>query len=144
MADYQDSANSIIGSDYISGLISGFKDYVVIPVSSTQTVVLQGVFDKEVSTNGEIKFSGQRWVISRNTTGTSTYSSVYTEDVTCTVLIRYPYYSRGSLSDMSIIATRSSQVSADFAVISLAWGVLLCVVLSSLLRRCCSPFVTRL
>lgn len=134
MATYTATTNSIIGSDYISGIISGFEDYVIIPISSTETIVLQGKFGKDKTTEGDISFKGERWVISRTGT-TGTYTTTYTPEVSCTVSIPNPYYSRGSLSDMSVISSRRAEVAGNFAGISILWGVLICAVLWSLLRR---------
>lgn len=128
---YISTQNSIIGSDYIGGLVSGLEDYLVIPISSYKTVVLQGEFDKTTS-EGTINFQGQRWIVSRD----DYYNADYTADVQCTVTITNPYYCRGSLDDMSVLATRRDDVAGNFATISILWGVLICVVLWELLRSC--------
>lgn len=135
MADYVSTNNNIIGSDYVSGLVSGFEDYIVVPISADKTVVLQGNFDKSVS-GSDISFTGERWVIDRSDGYGYTYSSDYTPNVSCTVSVTNPYYCRGSLSDMSILDTRRDDVSGNFAMISILWGVLICVVVWDLLRAC--------
>lgn len=135
MADYTSTNNNIIGSDYISGLVSGFEDYIVIPVSSERTIVLQGEFDKETS-GEDISFEGERWIIDRGDGYSYNYTSDYTPDVKCTVSISNPYYCRGSLSDMSIIDSRRDDVAGNFATVFILWGVLICVALWELLRFC--------
>lgn len=135
MADYTSTNNNIIGSDYISGLVSGFEDYVVIPISSDKTVVLQGYFDKDVS-GTNIAFEGERWILDRTDGYNYNYSAEYTSNVSCTVSITNPYYCRGSLSDMSILDSRRDDVAGNFATITILWGVLICVVAWDLLRSC--------
>lgn len=135
MADYTSTNNNIIGSDYISGLVSGFEDYMVIPISSEQTVVLQGKFDKEVS-GTEISFEGERWIIDRGSGYNYNYTSTYSPSVNCTVSVPNPYYCRGSLTDMSVLDCRRAEVSGNFATITILWGVLICVVAWDLLRSC--------
>lgn len=128
---YTSTQNSIIGSDYIGGLVSGLEDYIVIPISNYKTVVLQGDFDK-TTTAGTLNFEGERWIISRD----DYYNAQYTNDVQCTVNITNPYYCRGSLDDMSVLSTRRDNVAGNFAVISILWGVTICVALWELLRSC--------
>lgn len=128
---YTSTQNGIIGTDYISGIVSGLEDYIVIPISAYKTVVLQGDFDKTTS-SGTLNFEGERWIISRD----DYYNAQYTNDVQCTVNITNPYYCRGSLEDMSVLATRRDNVAGNFAVISILWGVTICVVLWELLRSC--------
>lgn len=133
MADYISSENSIIGLEYLQGVVSGAEDYVFLPIDSYRSVALQGDFSKDVSNQGEIQFSGQRWIINRSSSNYS-YSVDYSSNVTCSVRITNPYYCRGSLSDMSAISSRRAEVAGNFATISILWGVILCVILSSIVR----------
>lgn len=139
MADYTSTRNSILGSDYCAGLVSGCQDYVIMPISDTQTVVLQGDFSKASSDRGsEIEFSGERWIVERSSDGGygSYYDSDYTPSVECTLSIKYPYYCRGNLTDMSVIDSRRDDVIGNFSVTFIMWGLLICVTLYSLLRSC--------
>lgn len=133
METYTSSTNSIIGSDYISGLINGIDDYVVIPISNTQTVVLQGDIDGD-TTESTLSFEGERWLISRDNSYGATYTTDYTADTSCSISIPEPYYCRGNLDDMSVMTARRADLAGSFAVTSLMWGVLICAVLWSLLR----------
>ena len=139
MADYNSTRNNLIGSDYYQGLISGFEDYIILPISDTQTVVLQGDFTADNTNDGkDITFNGDRWIISRNSGSgyTSYYDVDYTSNVDCSVRISDPYYCRGNLTDMSVIDTRRDDVVGNFVVTAIGWGVLICVTLRSLLRWC--------
>ena len=133
MADYISSENSIIGLEYLQGVVSGAEDFVFLPLDSYRSVALQGDFSKDVSNQGDIEFSGQRWIINRSSSNYS-YSVDYSSNVTCSVRITNPYYCRGSLSDMSAISPRRAEVAGNFATISIMWGVILCVILSSIVR----------
>lgn len=133
MADYISSENSIIGVEYLQGVVSGAEDYVFLPLDSYHSVALQGDFSKDVSNQGEIQFSGQRWLITRSSSNYS-YSVDYTPSVECSISIVNPYYCRGSLSDMSVVSSRRAEVAGNFATISIMWGVILCVILSSIVR----------
>ena len=135
MADYNSTNQNIIGTDYLAGVLSGAEDYIILPIDSYRTVALQGKFSKDLSTDGVISFEGQRWIIDRSQSN-YTYGVDYTPSVSCTVSISNPYYCRGSLSDMSMISTRRIEVGANFASIAIAWGLVLCVCLSTLLRFC--------
>lgn len=133
---YTSSDNSILGSDYCAGLVSGVEEYIIMPIDSNTTVVLQGEFSKAVSGNN-ISFEGERWIVSRDSNSYSSYyHTEYTPNTECTVNITEPYYCRGSLNDMSVIASRRDGVTANFATIAILWGVLICVALWELLRSC--------
>lgn len=134
MANYNDTENSIIGTDYLKGVLSGFEDYIVLPVGQDQTVCIVGNITH--TGGGVYNYDGDEIIIRRTSSG---YQSVYEAetiaDTTGTITIDNEYYCRGNVGTLSVIETFKSQPATNFAVISLVWGVLFCFVLKSLLGR---------
>lgn len=108
MSSYnQSSSNSVIGSSYFQGLINPWDEYVLIPVSDTQSVMVVG--NCTSVNNNVVSFKDTTvYIVERSGNYGSTYNTrSFTEDQT-SVTIQEPYYTYSNVYDSSPVLNCTS------------------------------------
>lgn len=116
MASYtQSNDSSIIGSSYFQGIIKPWDDYVLIPVSDTQSVMVigkcGGVSGNTISFDDSIVYR-----LDRGTSYGSTYNTTQTSESSTTVTISEPYYTYSNVFEGSpnLNCTSANSIAAYF------------------------------
>lgn len=118
MSNYtQNSSTSVLGSSYFQGLINPWDEYVLIPYSDNQSVMVVGNCDGVDGNVVSFKDSTV-YIVERSGNYGSTYNTrFFTEDQT-TVTIQEPYYTYSNVYDSSPVlnCTSANSVAAYFVV----------------------------
>lgn len=139
MSTYTQSDSSILGSSYFQGIIYPWDEYIVIPVSDTQSVLVVGTYDGR--SGDQISFKDSKiYTVNRSGSYGSSYSTSYSEESSTTVNVSEPYYiySNTFAGAPALNCTQANSIMAYFVCFAVLFTVISQIALNlikSLLRR---------